>query len=128
MKRYHTLNSARSPELTVKINLKNKNGGASDLGVNFANQSESLASIKELDVVPEKLDSLGEQQQTSTDESKENFNQNTKILTEYGLKSNQENEKSQHVSQYYSIGKDRDKFNKFLNIFFSFSSLKMIRI
>ena len=99
MKRYHTLNSARYPELTVKINLKNKNGGASDLGVNFANQSESLASIKELDVVPEKLDSLGEQQQTSTDESKENFNQNTKILTEYGLKSNQENEKSQHVSQ-----------------------------
>jgi hypothetical protein len=76
------------------------------LSVNFANQSESLASIKELDVVPEKLDSLSEQQQTSTDESREKFNQSTKILTEYGLNSNQENEKSQHVSHYYSTEGD----------------------
>ena len=78
------LNSMRSTELTVKINLNDRNGGTSDSGVNFGNQSESLASIKELDVVPEKLDSLAEHQQNNTNDCP--------------LDSNLENVKNRNVS------------------------------
>jgi len=103
------LNSMRSSELIVKINLNNKNGVASDSGVNFANQSESLASIKELDVVPEKLDSLAEQQQQqqiSREENnltKEKLNQNPNSATDCIMNTSQENENSQNVRHFFKL-------------------------
>lgn len=82
------LNSMRSPELTIKVNLNNNGADA------------VLASIKELDPVPEKLgvdQSERVSNEYSNNLSKTKSDQNSNV-DDYSLNTSQENDSRQNVS------------------------------
>ena len=82
------LNSMRSPELTIKVNLNNNGADA------------VLASIKELDPVPEKLGVDQSERvinEYSNNLSKTKSDQNSNV-DDYSLNTSQENDSRQNVS------------------------------
>ena len=90
------LNSMRAPELPIKINLNKSDTNDTSSAFLISNQTESLASIRELEGVPEKVISNKEESNFSSLLKTTNF-KNELDRDNYPLNTSNENEKNANV-------------------------------